>query len=634
MAASRSCPTWPRLVPWLLAAFAQALAGGAAIRADAPPTAPRSEPTNEVVVRKNVKVAARDGTRLAADIYLPARGGDPLAGRFATILARTPYNKDGMKGDADWFAARGYAVVINDVRGRYESEGTWRMIVDDPADGFDVVHWITEQPWSNGRIGTIGTSYVGGTQHALAIAHPPGLAAMIPVDSLSNCGIAGIRHGGAFELRFMNWIFTIGAPNARAALANEPLRAALVENGKLMPQHLMSLPIRKGCTPLRVVPEYEDWLIEVMRHADYDDYWKQSGYSVTEHVAEYADVPVYHVTGWYDSWCRQNTLNYQALSRTKKGPHRLIIGPWTHGAQASAWAGAIEFPPEAALDLGNWRLAWFERWLRDGGDPSEPTPPVKIFVMGGGDGHKTPAGRRFHGGHWRDEKEFPLARSRFTPYYLHGDGTLGPRRPDERAARTSFRFDPLHPVPTLGGNLSSTSGIADAGGFDQRARAATIAGENLLPLSERRDVLVFQTDPLQQDVEVTGPVAVRLWISSSASDTDFTAKLVDVYPPNEDYPEGYDLLLCDSIIRCRYRNGFEREELMEPGAEYDVSILLPPTSNLFAAGHRIRVDVSSSNFPRLDRNPNTGEPMGRHTHEVVAENSVHGGSVVLPVILA
>jgi putative CocE/NonD family hydrolase len=605
---------------------------------DATPVAPRSEPTNAVTVQKNVMIPVRDGTKLAADIYLPADGDRPKEGKFPVILARTPYNKDGMKGDAEWFAARGYVSIMNDTRGRYASEGTWHMILDDPNDGFDVVSWIVQQPWSSGKIGTIGTSYVGGTQHALACMNPPGLAAMIPVDSVSNCGIAGIRHGGAFEMRFMNWIFTIGAPNARTALSDAKLRNSLVENGKLMRQHIWNLPIRRGTTPLRVVPEYEDWLLEVMQHGDYDSYWKQSGYSVTENVQQYADVPVYHVTGWYDSWNRQNTMNYIALSAAKKQPQKLIIGPWTHGQQQSNWAGETEFPSEAALDFNNWRLRWFDRWLKGNSNGIEEEAPVKLFVMGGGDGHKTEHGRRFHGGSWRDEREFPLARARLTPYYLQCDGGLSPKRSEAVSNWSTFRFDPENPVPTVGGNLSSTSGIADAGGFDQRTREDTTAAKGVtLPLSERNDVVMFQTPVLQEDIEVTGPVQVRLWVSSTAIDTDFTAKLVDVCPPNADYPLGFDLNIGDSIKRARYRDSLERQVFMKPGEIYPLAIDIYPTSNVFARGHRIRLDISSSNFPRFDVNPNTGEPLQQHRRMIVADNTVFHDSrrqshILLPII--
>jgi putative CocE/NonD family hydrolase len=603
------------------------------------PAVAKSEAAFDVVVDKDVRVAMRDGTKLALDLYRPARNGKPIDDKLPVLLARTPYNKNGTTAEARWFAGRGYAVVVNDVRGRYASEGEWRFILDDPNDGFDVMGWIARQPWSNGKVGTFGTSYVGGTQHALACTEPPNLACMIPADSVSNCGIAGIRHSGAFELRFMNWIFTIGAPNARSALVDPKLREALVENGQRMPQHLLNLPIRPGTTPLKHVPEYERWLIEAMRHGDNDDYWKQSGYSVVDNVGRYADVPVYHVTGWYDSWCRQNVLNWQALSKSKKSPQKLIIGPWTHGSQGRNFAGEIEFPAEAALAFNDWRLRWFDHWLKGTDNGVENETQVKLFIMGGGDGRKSKEGRLRHGGHWRDEKTFPLERTRFTSYYLHADGRLSTEAPSARNSNTTFRFDPFHPLPTIGGNLSSVAGLLEAGGFDQRCRKETLFAHDQLPLSERRDVLVFQTEPLRENLEVTGPVVVHLYVSSSAVDTDFTAKLIDVYPPNPDYPLGFDLNIGDSITRMRYRNSLASAELMKPAQIYEVDIHLYPTANVFAKGHRIRLDISSSNFPRFDVNPNTGEPLQQHRRMIPADNTVYheakrSSHIVLPVIEA
>jgi len=242
-----------------------------------------------------------------------------------------------------------------------------------------------------------------------------------------------------------------------------------------------------------------------------------------------------------------------------------------------------------------------------------------------------------HGGRWRDEDAFPLKRTHFTPYYLHRDGRLTADKPADKQSRTTFRFDPANPVPTIGGNLSSVGGILDAGGFDQRCRANTLFAREQLPLSERRDVLVFQTEPLKEDMEVTGPVDVQLFVASSAVDTDFTAKLIDVYPRGQDYPLGFALNIGDSITRMRYRNSLEKAELMEPGNMYPVTIHLYPTANIFARGHRIRVDISSSNFPRFDVNPNSGEPLQQHRRMLPADNSVyhdgeHTSHVLLPII--
>lgn len=602
-------------------------------------TAPNQNPPPDVAVQKNIMIPMRDGVHLAADVYLPAKAGVAISGKSPTILSRTPYNKEapGTVREAIWFAQHGYAVVMNDVRGRFHSEGVWRMMLDDGRDGYDTVEWIAAQGWSNGKVGTIGTSYPGGTQHALAEMNPPHLTTMIPVDALSNVGIAGFRHGGAFELRFVNWIFNIAGFDAKEALDNPALHQALVDNGKLIRQQIYDLPIKRGTTPLKFIPEYEDWLIEAMQHSDYDDYWKQIGYSVIDNTRNYADVPVYHVTGWYDSWTRQVTMNWQALTKTKHAPQRLIIGPWTHGGEARNVAGEAEFPREAALSFNEWRLRWFDHWLKGIDNGAERAAPVQLFIMGGGDAHKTAAGKIFVGGSWRDEQEFPLARTKYTPYYLRPEGLLGPSASQAENSATTFRFDPENPVPTIGGNISSNTGLMDNGGYDQRCRVTVLGCKDTLPLSERNDVLVFQTAPLTEDIEVTGPLEVILFISSTATDTDFTAKLIDVYPPNQDFPLGFDLNLGDSIIRTRYRDSLEHQKLMKPGAVYQVTINLYPTANLFKKGHRIRLDISSSNFPRFDVNPNTGEPLQRNRRMIPADNTVfhdrtRPSRIVLPII--
>jgi uncharacterized protein len=594
------------------------------------------EANPNVAVQKNVMIAMRDGVKLACDIYLPAKDGVALSGKFPTILSRTPYGKDAAGREANWFASRGYAVVMNDVRGRFHSEGVWRMMIDDGRDGYDTVEWIARQDWSNGKIGTVGTSYPGGTQHALAEMNPPHLTAMIPVDALSNVGIAGFRHGGAFELRFVNWIYTIGGPTAKQALENPAIKAALDAQAKQMRAHIWQLPIKRGTTALKFIPEYEDWLIEAMRHGDYDDYWKQIGLSVVDNVKNYADVPVYHVTGWYDSWARQVPMNWQALSKSKR-QQKLIIGPWTHGGQGRNTAGEVEFSKEAALNFNEWRLGWFDHWLKGVDNGVEKAAPVRLYIMGGGDGRKSAQGRMQHGGYWRDENEFPLARTKYTPYYFQEGGRLSVEKPKQESASTTYRFDPANPVPTLGGNISSNAGLMDNGAYDQRCRDGVVGCKDTLPLSVRNDIVVFQTEPLAEDVEATGPVQVKLWISSTALDTDFTAKLIDVYPPNSDYPSGFEMNIGDSIIRTRYRDSLEKASLMKPGQVYEVTINLYPTANLFKKGHRIRVDISSSNFPRFDINPNTGEPLQQHRRMNPADNTVYHNSryashIVLPVI--
>jgi putative CocE/NonD family hydrolase len=602
-----------------------------------PPTARTPRGEYGVAVENDVTIVVRDGTKLSADVYHPARDGQPAAGRFPTLLTRTPYNKTSNEREGTYYAERGYNVVLNDVRGRYKSEGTWRLIADDPQDGYDVVEWIAAQPWSDGKVGTFGTSYPGGTQHALAEMNPPHLSAMVPIDALSNCGVSGMRHGGAFELRFMNWIFSTGAPNSRAALASPALRTALLGNGLRIREHADSLPFRKGTTPLKVVPEYEAWLLKALRSGPESPFWKIKGMSVVDHVDDYADVPVLHVTGWYDSWTRQVSMNYVALSKVKKAPERLTIGPWTHGGQTSNVSGEVEFTADAAIDLLAYRLRWYDHWLKGARNGVREESPVWIYVMGTGDDRKSPSGRLKHGGSWRGENAWPLARARAVPYYLRADGRLTPHAPREQASRTTYTFDPREPVPTVGGNISSNAGLMTNGGYDQRPRDDTHAARNRLPLSERRDVLVFRGEPLGENVEVTGTIEVKLWIASTAPDTDFTAKLIDEIPANADYPFGFDLNLGDSIIRTRYREPLESPKLIEPGKVYPLTIVLYPTSNVFKKGHRIRVDVSSSNYPRFDVNPNTGDPPGEHRRMVTADNTVfhdaeHPSRVVLPVV--
>jgi len=605
----------------------------------------QGEPSYGVSETKNVMITMRDGVKLAADIYRPTQNGQLMERKFPVILLRTPYNKDGSAPMAGSFVPHGYVVVLEDVRGRYMSEGHWRPHVADPNDGFDTAKWIGSQLWCDGGIGTLGSSYAGATQHALAISNAPYVKAMVPRNAMSDYGRYGVRHNGAFELRFFNWVFTLGnaagtadaLPAAKRAASDPAAVNALVEMGTQVREYVRGLPLRAGTTPLKFAPDYESWLIEAMSHGDYDAFWKDSGASVIDHLTEYKDVPEYHTTGWYDSWGTQvANLNYVELRRTKKSLQRLIVGPWIHSSENLSYAGEAQFTDDAALDLTAFHLRWFDHWLKGIDNGVDREPPVRIYVMGGGDAHKTPEGRIFVGGHWRDEQEWPLARARFSPYYLHPNGLLSPETPSEDAPIT-YDFDPRNPVPTLGGNVSSQGDLMFQGAADQRCRLDFWLCSDTKPLSARNDVLVFQTPPLTSDMEVTGRLIVRLWASSNARDTDFTAKLVDVYPPNSDFPAGVDLNIADSIVRARYRNGFGKAELLEPNQAYEFTIELYPTSVVFKRGHRIRLDISSSNFPRFDINPNTGEPLNDNRRLQIAKNTIyldskHPSQIILPVI--
>lgn len=613
----------------------------------------QTETRYEVSATKDVMITMRDGVKLDTDIYRPARNGVAIDAKFPVLLERTPYNKESganlPAGTVNYFVPRGYVVILQDVRGRYKSEGRWRPIRDDPNDGVDTAKWIGDQPWSDRSIGTMGSSYAGATQHALAIANAPYVKAMIPRNAMSNLGEYGVRHNGAFELRWFNWVFTLGnatgtanASSAATRAASDPAAApALADMGNHVREYVRGLPLRPGTTPLKFAPDYEGWLIEAMRHGDYDEFWKDHGSSVVDHVPEYKDVPVYHVTGWYDSWSLQvANLNFTQLRKAKKSPQRLIIGPWIHSSERLSFAGEAQFTDDAALDLQAFHLRWFDHWLKGIDNGVDREAPVRIYVMGGGDGRKTPDGRLFVGGHWRDEQDWPLARAVPTPYYLRAKGVLSQDKGSEDKSTdppANFQFDPRNPVPTIGGNVSSQGTLMFQGAADQRCRSDFWLCADSKPLSSRNDVLVFQTPPLAADIEVTGRLIVKLWAASNSLDTDFTAKLIDVYPRNADYPLGVDLNIADSIIRARYRNGFGKAELLKPGIPYEFTIEMYPTSLVFKRGHRIRVDISSSNFPRFDVNPNTGEPLNDNRRTQIAENTVymdaqHPSRIILPVI--
>ena len=313
------------------------------------------------------------------------------------------------------------------------------------------------------------------------------------------------------------------------------------------------------------------------------------------------------------------------------------MGPWTHGGWGVSYAGDVDFGPDAVMDDYNgYRLRWYDRWLKGIDNGVEQEKPVRIFVMGKGDSRKDPNDRLRHLGIWRNEADWPLPDTQYVPYHLHADGALSPD-PPQASAPSRYSFDPRDPVPTIGGGLSAGGDVLPAGAYDQQCGERFFGAQGTLPLAARSDVLVFQTPPLKKDLEVTGPLTVKLWASSSAVDTDFTVKLIDVHPPNPDYPAGFAQNISDSIIRARYRNAREQAEPMVPERIYEFEIVMYPTSNVFAAGHRIRLDVSSSNFPRFDVNPNTGGPLGRDRRLVIAENAIyhdpeHPSHIVLPVI--
>jgi putative CocE/NonD family hydrolase len=605
----------------------------------------------------DVMVAMRDGVRLATDVYLPTAPASGAGTRFPVILERTPYNKTapsrsertptnptplGRAEVAAFFTRRGYTVVYQDCRGRYKSEGEFVKYLSDGNDGFDTCAWIVEQPWSNGKIATMGLSYAAHTQGALGSAGAPGVVAMF-LDSggFSNAYQDGIRQGGAFELKQATWAFNQALESPE--LQKDPARLAAMKAVDIK-EWSRRMPWRRGSSPVSLAPEYERYLFEQWEHGDFDAYWKQLGIYGEGFYDRYVDAAQVHMSSWYDAYTRAATDNYIGLSKRKRGPVRLIMGPWTHGDRQLTYVGDVDFGPNATVD-GNLaadfltlRLRWFDRWMKGVKNGVDTEPPVRIFVMGGGSGRKNSAGRLDHGGRWRSERDWPIPDTRWTPHYCGRNGSLSMAKPNDREAYREYRFYPAHPVPTIGGTVTSGQPVMVGGAFDQReGRRFFGSAEPYRPLAERPDVLVFQTPPLENPVEVTGPIEARLWIASDCPDTDFTIKLVDVYPPNVDYPDGFAMNVADGILRVRYRDSWEHPTLMTPGTIYPIRVTAFPTSNLFARGHRIRLDISSSNFPHFDVNPNTGEPEARATASRVATNRVYldaarPSHVVLPII--
>jgi len=594
-------------------------------------------------------VAARDGVLLATDLYRPALAdGRPLPGRFPTILERTPYGKSQPTRRhasievAEAFVRRGYVVAYQDCRGRGKSGGEYVKYLSDGADGFDCCKWIVAQPWSNGAIGTMGLSYAAHTQAALASAGAPGVVAMF-MDSggFSNAYQGGIRQGGAYELKQVTWAFrqALEAPEVGA----DPAKLAALERIDIK-AWFARMPWSRGKSPLSLVPEYEDYVFDQWEHGEFDAFWKQIGIYAQGYYDRFPDAATLMISSWYDPYPRTAIENYLGLKRRKRGPQRLLLGPWTHGDREQTYAGDVDFGPAAAFSghvassYLDCKSRWFDRYLKGSASGADAEPEVRIFVMGGGSGRRTAEGRLDHGGDWRSEREWPLARTRLTPYYLRADGVLATDAPKVGSGSRTFRYDPRAPVPTIGGTVTSGQPVMVGGAFDQREGPRFFGSrEPYRPLARREDVLVFQTEALPADVEVTGAIEARLWIASDCPDTDFTIKLIDVHPSTDDYPDGFAMNLTDGILRCRYRESWSQPGFMRKGHVYRITVDAFPTSNLFKAGHRIRLDVSSSNFPHFDANPNTGEPEGRATHTRVATNTVfadraHPSHVILPII--
>jgi len=569
-----------------------------------------AQPAADVTVERNVVMKTRDGVALKADVYRPAGEGS-----FPVLLQRTPYDKNNGATFGRMAAARGFMVVIQDVRGRYTSEGEWYPFKHETADGYDAVEWAAALPQANGKVGMFGGSYVGATQMLAAIGHPPHLAGICPVVTASNYHENWTYQGGAFE-QWFNESWTSGLAQDTFGRTIRDSANALM-GSKVLP--LKQFPVFNmkdapgGAALTRsLAPYFEDWL----DHPAYDSYWKQ--WSIEEQY-ESIQVPALTIAAWYDIFLGGSLRNYigmhaKAGNEQARAGQRLLVVIGGHSGIGRK-IGTVDFGPAAAeYDENQTTLEWYDYLLLGKQNRWASDKPARIFVMGENS--------------WRDEEAWPLERAKGTSFYLHSagkaagatsDGSLSSVAPKAEVA-DKFIYDPANPVPTVGGPLCCDPVHLASGPRDQAE------------IEKRADVLVYSTPPLDEDMEVTGPVTLTLFASSSAVDTDFTAKLVDVYP------DGRAINLTEGILRARYRESTTGEaKPIVPGQAYEFKIDLWATSNVFLKGHRIRLEVSSSNFPRFDRNLNTGKSAATSAIFVKATNSIlhdeaHPSALVLPVV--
>lgn len=578
------------------------------------------EPFHETKVLHGIRIEMRDGVKLAADVYLPSAGEK----RWPTLIARTPYNRAGLRRGAEWFAQRGFAVVAVDVRGRFESEGPFYPFVNEGPDGYDVIEWAARQGWSNGKVGTYGASYLAWDQYRAAMENPPHLVAMF-----ANVGGADFYQefgypGGTLNLGWGIWLLRSAETSVPAQSLPEEkaaLSRILEKPGEWLAKH----PRERGKV-LDPFPTQRRAYDDFLAHATFDSYWRDPAFYVPGTWARMKDVPTLFVSGWYDYFATGLLRNFEHLSAKQQSPHRLVMGPWWHAVGPSD-CGDGDFGTAAQVDMQTLSLEWFNHWLK--GEPLETLAKerVRYFMMGGGSEGRNAKGQREHGGTWKNASTWPPPAN-LRSLYLSDEGRLtgNPTKTDSR----TYVFDPNHPVPTIGGRFGIGAWTPNC--FqNQVCRVGVLGCESEGPLASRPDVLSFSSEPLEEPVEVTGAARATLWVSTDAPDTDFSVKLIDVAP------DGYAAIISDGQIRLRYRSGFARESLTPPGEIVEVEIPLYSSSNFFAKGHRIRIDISSSNWPQFESNSNTGEPVNDWTKRQPARNTVYLGPerpsrVLLPVV--
>ena len=550
---------------------------------------------HEITVQLDLTIPMRDDVQLYGVLYRPSTGN-----RFPTLLIRSIYGTQ-FPRYVEWaerFAKHGYAVVMQDSRGRYESDGKFDPYVCEINDGYDTQTWVSKQSWCDGNIGLFGVSYPGFQQILPAPFRCPAVKAMVPIAHQED-NYGHHRWDGVLQIQnAMHWLW-IG----------DRITQDAHEVHFRWDDLFSRLPLISALDDVGNRPFYRD----VVRHYRFDDFWKAATMK-----GKYSEVetPAYFITGWYDNLVREVIkvfTHWKAEARTSEARDktRLLVGPWPHMPMGTGEPfGDITFGGDAGANMPDVHLPWFDQRLRGINTGIDDQPPVRLFVMGENV--------------WRDENEWPLARTEFTNYFLHsdghantvdGDGTLD-LKIRSKESPDSFVYDPLNPVPTVGGQslLNETLGPRDRQSVEKRS-----------------DVLVYSTPTLEADLEITGPIELILYAASSATDTDFTATLIDVHP------NGKAIIICEGIVRARFRDSYEEPALIEPGRIYKYSIVLSETSNLFKAGHCLRLEVSSSNFPRFERNQNTGTQPGLDdvieiAHQTIYHSTVHPSHIALPVI--
>ncbi len=588
----------------------------------------------EVTAERDVMVPMRDGTRLATDLFIPTEGGQPLRD-VPAVLLRTPYNKAGWGPDiARFFAEGGYLSATQDVRGRFRSEGVFGSVNQEAEDGYDAIEWLARHPLCCGRVGTHGPSYMTATQLAAATQHPPSLATMIPHHHVLSEYRENTFPGGALRLSQLSWVLE------RAFTSNElkdlPWAVEAMEEMCGFDRFIewtARTPWRRGETPLQLAPLYEELLMELaFEHPDYDDYWREPGRAKDEYLEAMPDMPILWVAGWLDFFPGPMIEGYRRMVALGRQHQALLVGPWRHWAFDTA-AGGVDY---GALGGGltsrqeflEYELRWFDRWLK-GREEADTGAPVQLFVMGGGDGLKTDDGCLNHGGYWHLRQAWPTEGTRDAALYLNGDGTLSAEAPAEAPSHTTYTYDPHEVVRSYGSPQIPHCPWAIRGELwapppTDQGQLPMLPGDGSpqMPVTVRKDVLWYQTPPLDEDLTVAGDVTAVLWVSSTAPDTDFVVKLLDIHPPSADYPTGYALFLAKGLLRARYREGFAVPQPMAPGEVYRLEIPLEPVANRFCAGHRIGLHISSSNFPDSDINRNTGADQSDRRW-LIADNTLH-----------